>query len=428
MSATVVLGLAWGDEGKGRVCDALAGDARYVARYSGGNNAGHTIRVGKEEFVVHLIPSGIVREDVTCTIGNGVVVNPQVLAEEVSALENRGLEVKGRLKVDGRAHLILPYHIRLDGYREKALGKARIGTTNRGIGPAYEDKVARVGIRVQDIFDEGILRTKLKAALREKNALITGVYSEEPYDPDEMAAYLLSFRELLGPMMADTGMLLREALDRGEPVLLEGAQATLLDNDFGTYPFVTSSNPSVGGACVGAGIPPNLMGEVIGVTKSYTTRVGDGPMPTELFDETGETLRRVGNEYGATTGRPRRCGWLDLVAVKFSASLNGITGLALTMLDVLSWVEEVKVCVGYEIYGKKVDYLPLHQTDLHHARPLYKSLPGWGVDVTGCRRREELPEEAQNFVSFIEDEIKVPLRMISVGPERDQAVVERVRT
>jgi adenylosuccinate synthase len=428
MSATVVLGMAWGDEGKGRVCDALAGDVRYVARYSGGNNAGHTIRVGKEEFVVHLIPSGIVREDVTCTIGNGVVVNPQVLAEEISALEDRGLEVKGRLKVDGRAHLILPYHIRLDGYREKALGKARIGTTNRGIGPAYEDKISRVGIRVQDVFDEGILRTKLKAALREKNALITGVYSEEPYDPDEMAAYLLSFRELLGPMMADTGMLLREALDRGEPVLLEGAQATLLDNDFGTYPFVTSSNPSVGGACVGAGIPPNLMGEVIGVTKSYTTRVGDGPMPTELLDETGETLRRVGNEFGATTGRPRRCGWLDLVAVKFSASLNGITGLALTMLDVLSAVEEVKVCVGYEINGKKMDYLPLHQTDLHHARPLYKSLPGWGVDVTGCRRREELPEEAQNFISFIEDELKVPLRMISVGPERDQAVVERVRT
>ncbi|HEX2098981.1 MAG TPA: adenylosuccinate synthase [Rubrobacteraceae bacterium] len=428
MSATVVLGLAWGDEGKGRVCDALAGDARYVARYSGGNNAGHTIRVGKEEFVVHLIPSGIVREDVTCTIGNGVVVNPQVLAEEISALENRGLEVKGRLKLDGRSHLILPYHVRLDGYREKALGKARIGTTNRGIGPAYEDKVTRVGIRVQDVFDERILRTKLKAALREKNALITGVYSEEPYDPDEMAAYLLSFRELLEPMMADTGMLLREALDRGEPVLLEGAQATLLDNDFGTYPFVTSSNPSIGGACVGAGIPPNLMGDVIGVTKSYTTRVGDGPMPTELLDETGETLRRVGSEYGATTGRCRRCGWLDLVAVKFSATLNGITGLALTMLDVLSAVEEVKVCVGYEIGGKKVDYLPLHQTDLHHARPLYKSLPGWGVDVTGCRRREELPENAQNFVSFIEDEVKVPLRMISVGPERDQAVVERVRT
>jgi adenylosuccinate synthase len=427
VSATVVLGLAWGDEGKGRVCDALAGDARYVARYSGGNNAGHTIRVGKEEFVVHLIPSGIVREGVVCTIGNGVVVNPEVLAEEVSALDRRGIEVRGRLKVDGRAHLILPYHIRLDGYREKALGKAKIGTTNRGIGPAYEDKVARVGIRVQDVFDEGILRTKLKAALREKNALVTGAYGEEPYDADELAAYLFSFRELLEPMMADTGALLRDALGRGEPVLLEGAQATLLDNDFGTYPFVTSSNPSVGGVCVGAGIPPSLLDEVIGVTKAYTTRVGDGPMPTELLDETGETLRRVGNEYGATTGRPRRCGWLDLVAVKYSAYVNGIDGLALTMLDVLSAVEEVKVCVGYEIDGKRVTHFPLHQTDLHHARPLYKSLPGWRVDVTGCRRREELPEEAQSFVRFIEAELGVPLRMISVGPERDQAIVERVK-
>src|SRR5919106_1511592 len=403
MSATVVLGLAWGDEGKGRVCDALAADAKYVARYSGGNNAGHTIRVGKEEFVVHLIPSGIVREDVTCTIGNGVVVNPEVLTKEVSMLEGRGIEVKGRLKVDGRAHLILPYHIQLDGYREKALGKAKIGTTNRGIGPTYEDKIARVGIRTQDVYDE------------------------EPYDPDELASYILSFRELLEPMVADTGALLRGALSRGEPVLLEGAQATLLDNDFGTYPFVTSSNPSAGGACIGAGIPPTLLGEVIGVTKAYTTRVGDGPFPTELFDEAGETLRRVGNEYGATTGRPRRCGWLDLVAVRYTASLNGVNGLALTMLDVLSAVDEVKVCVGYELDGQRVGDFPMHQTDLHHARPIYESFPGWGVDVTGCRRREELPEEARTFVSFVEEEIGAPLRMISVGPERDQAIVERVK-
>ena len=427
MSATVVLGLAWGDEGKGRVCDALAADARYVARYSGGNNAGHTIRVGEEEFVVHLIPSGIVREGVVCTIGNGVVVNPEVLSEEVSMLEGRGIEVKGRLKVDGRAHLILPYHIQLDGYREKALGKAKIGTTNRGIGPTYEDKIARVGVRTQDVFDEGILRQKLKSALREKNSAITNVYGEEPYDPDELASYILSFRELLEPMVVDTGALLRDALGRGEPVLLEGAQATLLDNDFGTYPFVTSSNPSAGGACIGAGIPPTLLDEVIGVTKAYTTRVGDGPFPTELFDETGETLRRVGNEYGATTGRPRRCGWLDLVAVKFSASVNGINGLALTMLDVLSAVEEVKVCVGYELDGQRVGDFPMHQTDLHHARPIYESFPGWGVDVTGCRRREELPEEARTFVSFIEEGVGAPLRMISVGPERDQAIVERVK-
>jgi adenylosuccinate synthase len=427
VSATVILGLAWGDEGKGRVCDALAADARYVARYSGGNNAGHTIRVGKEEFVVHLIPSGIVRAGVVCTIGNGVVVNPEVLAEEVSMLEGRGIEVKGRLKVDGRAHLILPYHIQLDGYREKALGKAKIGTTNRGIGPAYEDKIARVGIRVQDIFDEGILRAKLEAALREKNSAITNVYGEKPYGADELSSYLLSFRELLEPMIADTGGLLRDALGRDEPVLLEGAQATLLDNDFGTYPFVTSSNPSAGGACVGAGIPPALLGDVVGVTKAYTTRVGDGPLPTELFDEAGETLRRVGNEYGATTGRPRRCGWLDLVAVKFSASVNGINGLALTMLDVLSAVEEVKVCMGYELDGKQVDYFPMNQTDLHHVRPVYESLPGWGVDVTACRRREELPEEARDFVGFVEAELEAPLRMISVGPERNQAIVERVK-
>ena len=427
MSATVILGLAWGDEGKGRVCDALAADARYVARYSGGNNAGHTVRVGKEEFVVHLIPSGIVRGNVTCTVGNGVVVNPEVLAEEVSALESRGLSVRERLKVDGRAHLILPYHIHLDGHREKALGKAKIGTTNRGIGPTYEDKVSRVGIRVQDIFDEGILRQKLKAALREKNALVTGAYGEEPYEVEDLATYLLSFCELLEPMVADTGLILREAIGRGEPVLLEGAQATLLDNDFGTYPFVTSSNPSVGGACVGTGIPPAFLDEVIGVTKAYSTRVGDGPMPTELLDETGEQLRSVGNEYGATTGRPRRCGWLDLVAVKYSASLNGINGLALTMVDVLSAFDEVRVCVGYEVDGERVDQFPMHQTDLHHARPIYESLPGWGVGVRGCRRREELPEEARGFVEFVEDEIGAPLRMISVGPERDQAIVEKVK-
>ncbi len=426
MTATVVLGLAWGDEGKGRVCDALATDADYVSRYSGGNNAGHTIRVGEEEFVVHLIPSGIVREGVICTVGNGVVVNPEVLAEEISSLEGRGISVRDRLKIDGRAHLIMPYHIRLDSHREKALGKAKIGTTNRGIGPTYEDKVARVGIRVQDIFDEGILRTKLKAALREKNAIFTNVYDEEPYDPDELADGLLRHGELLEPMVADTGTMLRDALERGEKVLLEGAQATLLDNDFGTYPFVTSSNPSVGGVCVGAGIPPRELDQIIGVTKAYTTRVGDGPFPTELSNEIGDTIREAGHEYGSTTGRPRRCGWLDLVAVKWTARLNGITHLALTLLDVLSAVEEINVCVGYEIDGQRVDVYPMHQTDLHHAKPVYKTLPGWGVDITGCRMRGDLPEAAQDFVGFVEAEIGAPLCMISVGPERDQAIIERI--
>ena len=428
MTATVVLGLAWGDEGKGRVCDALAVDVQYVSRYSGGNNAGHTIRVGEEEFVVHLVPSGIVREGVVCTIGNGVVVDPEVLAEEVRSLEKRGVEVRSRLKVDGRSHLILPYHIRLDSHREKALGNARIGTTNRGIGPTYEDKVARVGIRVQDIFDEGILRAKLKGALREKNSILENVYGEEPYDVDELADYLLSFGELLEPMMADTGALLREALEEGESILLEGAQAALLDNDHGTYPFVTSSNPTVGGAVVGTGIPPRALEHVIGVTKAYTTRVGDGPFPTELLDETGDTIRRAGNEYGSTTGRPRRCGWLDLVAVKYSAALNGITHLAITLLDVLSAVEEIKICVGYEIDGEQVDQFPMSQTHLHHAQPVYKELPGWGVDITGCRMRGDLPVAAQDFVGFVEAEVGAPLCMISVGPERDQAIIERIGT
>jgi adenylosuccinate synthase len=428
LTATVVLGLAWGDEGKGRVCDALASDVGYVSRYSGGNNAGHTVRVGEEEFALHLVPSGIVREGVVCTIGNGVVVNPEVLAEEVRALEERGLEVRDRLLVDGRAHLVMPYHIALDSHREIALGSARIGTTNRGIGPTYEDKVARYGIRVQDIFDEGILRTKLKAALREKNSIFENVYGEEPYDVSDLAAWLLSFRDFIEPMVADTGTILREALENRQRVLLEGGQATLLDNDHGTYPFVTSSNPTVGGAIVGSGIPPRSIEYVIGVTKAYTTRVGDGPMPTELFDEIAETIRQVGGEYGTTTGRARRVGWLDLPAIKWAASLNGITHLALTLLDVLSAVEEIKICVGYEIDGRRVEGYPMHQTDLHHARPVYKTLPGWGEDITGCRMRVDLPTAAQDFVGFVETEVGAPLCMISVGPERDQAIIERIGT
>jgi adenylosuccinate synthase len=428
LTATVVLGLAWGDEGKGRVCDALASDVGYVSRYSGGNNAGHTVRVGEEEFKLHLVPSGIVREGVVCTIGNGVVVNPEVLAEEVRALEERGLEVRDRLLVDGRAHLIMPYHIALDSHREIALGAARIGTTNRGIGPTYEDKVARYGIRVQDIFDEGILKTKLKAALREKNAIFENVYGEEPYDVSDLAAWLLSFREFIEPMVADTGTILREALERRERVLLEGGQATLLDNDHGTYPFVTSSNPTVGGAIVGSGVPPRSVEYVIGVTKAYTTRVGDGPMPTELFDETAETIREVGGEYGTTTGRARRVGWLDLPAIRWAASLNGITHLALTLLDVLSAVEEIKICVGYEIDGRRVEGYPMHQTDLHHARPVYKTLSGWGKDITKSRMRGDLPKAAQDFVGFVEAEVGAPLCMISVGPEREQAIIERIGT
>jgi adenylosuccinate synthase len=402
----------------------VAADAHYVSRYSGGNNAGHTVRVGKEEFKLHLIPSGIVREGVVCTIGNGVVVNPKVLAGEVESLEKRGIEVRSRLKVDGRSHLIMPYHIALDSHREIALGENRIGTTNSGIGPCYEDKVSRAGIRVEDIFDEGILRDKLKAALKEKNAIFEGVYGEDPYEVGELVEWLLYYRDLISPMIADTGEMLRGALDESERVLLEGGQATLLDNDFGTYPFVTSSNPTVGGACVGAGVPPKYFGSVIGVTKAYTTRVGDGPFPTELSDGTAEVLRNTGREYGTTTGRARRVGWLDLAVIKYAAHLNGVTGFALTMLDVLSAVESVKVCVGYEIGGELIEGFPLTQTELHHARPIYKEMPGWGEDITGARMRGDLPPEAQDFVDFVEEELEVPLYMVSVGPEREQAVVE----
>ncbi|HZF58701.1 MAG TPA: adenylosuccinate synthetase, partial [Rubrobacter sp.] len=308
------------------------------------------------------------------------------------------------------------------------LGDAKIGTTNRGIGPAYEDKVARYGIRVQDVFDEGILKTKLKAALREKNSIFENVYGEEPYDVGDLASWLLSFKDFIEPMVMDTGTLLREALENRERVLLEGGQATLLDNDHGTYPFVTSSNPTVGGAVVGSGIPARHLEYVVGVTKAYTTRVGDGPMPTELFDETAEIIRSVGDEYGTTTGRSRRVGWLDLPAVKWAASLNGITHVAVTLLDVLSAVEEIKICVGYEIGGREVEGYPMHQTDLHHARPVYKTLPGWGEDITRCRMRGDLPEAAQDFVGFVEAEVGAPLCMISVGPERDQAIVERIGT
>ncbi|MBA2442783.1 MAG: adenylosuccinate synthase [Rubrobacter sp.] len=427
MTATVVLGLAWGDEGKGRVCDALAADARYVSRYSGGNNAGHTVRVGEEEFVLHLLPSGVLREGVTCTIGNGVVVNPEVLREEIEALEKRGFgEVRQQLKVDGRAHLIMPYHIALDTHREESLGKARLGTTNRGIGPCYEDKAGRVGIRVQDVFDEDVLRHKLEKALVEKNAVFQNIYGEEPHSLEDLLGWLVSFRDLLAPMVEDTGVLLREALGEGEPVLFEGAQATLLDVDHGTYPYVTSSNPSVGGVCVGAGIPPQGISDVIGVTKAYTTRVGDGPFPTELFDEAGEILAAAGHEFGSTTGRARRCGWLDLVATKQMAALNGVTQVAVTKLDVLSAVEEIKVCVGYEIDGATLDQFPMGLDDLGRVTPVYKSLPGWGDDISECRMRGDLPEEAQDFVGFIETELGAPLCMISVGPERDQAIVEKV--
>ena len=398
----------------------------YVSRYSGGNNAGHTVRVGEEEFKLHLVPSGIVREGVVCTIGNGVVVNPEVLVEEVEALEARGLEVRDRLKVDGRAHLIMPYHIALDSHREIALGEARIGTTNRGIGPAYEDKVARSGIRVQDIFDEGILKTKLKAALREKNAIFENVYGEDHYDVSDVASWLLSFQEFIEPMVADTGTLLREALENRERVLLEGGQATLLDNDHGTYPFVTSSNPTVGGAVVGSGIPARQLEYVVGVTKAYTTRVGDGPMPTELFDETGETIRSVGREYGTTTGRaqegrvarPARHQVGRLAqrhhARRHHAARRALRGRGDKHLRRLRDRRQSRGGLPDAPDGPAS----------RQARLQVVARVGRGHHVV--QDEGGSPEAARDFVGFVEAEVGAPLCMISVGPERDQAIVERI--
>ena len=354
-------------------------------------------------------------------------MDPEVLAKEVHEMEARGIDVRSRLKVDGRAHLIMPYHIRLDSHREKALGKARIGTTN----PRYRSDVRRQGspgsasgFRISSMRASCEPNWNPRCGRRMRSSRASMMRSLSRWRIWSNV-YSLS-GSCWSRWVADTGGLLREALSRNEHVLLEGAQAALLDNDFGTYPFVTSSNPSIGGAVVGTGIPPREMGQIVGVTKAYTTRVGDGPFPTELFDEHGETLREAGHEYGSTTGRPRRCGWLDLVAVKYSAQLNGITHLAITLLDVLSAVEKINICVGYEIDGKRVDEYPMHQTDLHHAAPVYKELPGWGVDITGCRMRADLPEVAQDFVEFVEAEIGAPLCMVSVGPERDQAIVERI--
>ena len=425
MPAIVIVGAQWGDEGKGKATDLLGSSVDYVVKFNGGNNAGHTVVIDDQTYALHLLPSGILTPGVVPVIGNGVVVDLDVLFEEVDALEARGVDTS-RLVLSANAHLIAPYNRVLDKVTERFLGSRRIGTTGRGIGPTYADKMNRIGIRVQDVFDEGILRAKLTAVLREKNAIFEGIYGEEPYGVDAMTDWLLSFRDLLEPMVADTGVMLRDAMAAGESVLVEGAQATLLDNDHGTYPFVTSSNPSIGGACVGAGIPPRELENIIGVTKAYTTRVGDGPFPTELFDEVGDTIREAGHEYGRTTGRARRIGWLDLPAVKYSASLNGITHLALTLLDVLSAVEEINVCTGYEIDGKHFDGYPMSQTDLHHAKPVYKTLPGWGVDITGCRMRGDLPKEARDYVDYVEAELGAPLCMISVGPERDQAIVERI--
>src|SRR6266487_1553937 len=423
MPAIVLIGAQWGDEGKGKATDLLGERVQWVVRYQGGNNAGHTVVLPDgQDFALHLIPSGILTPGVTNVIGNGVVVDPGVLLEELAGLEARDVDTS-RLLISADAHLIMPYHVAIDKVTERYLGKAKIGTTGRGIGPAYQDKVARVGVRVQDLLDEKILRQKVEAALDVKNQILVKVYNRRALDPEQVVDSVLECGEKFAHRIADTRLLLNQALERGERVLLEGSQGTLLDVDHGTYPFVTSSNPTAGGACAGSGIGPTRISQVIGVIKAYTTRVGSGPFPTELFDENGAHLSKVGAEFGTTTGRARRCGWFDAVVGRYAVRVNGITDLVVTKLDVLSGLPKVPICVAYEVDGERVDEMPMTQTAFHHAKPIYEELPGWWEDITKCRAEAELPENARRYIQRIEELSGTKVSAVGVGPGREENVV-----
>ena len=423
MPAIVLIGAQWGDEGKGKVTDLLGGRVDYVVRYSGGNNAGHTvITPDGQRYALHLMPSGALSPNAAIVIGNGVVVDPKVLLAEIDGLTERGVDVS-RLLISADAHLIMPHHRALDRVVERYLGSSRIGTTGRGIGPAYGDKVARMGIRVQDLLDPGILRKKLELVLRERNQVLFKLYNRKAIDAEAVVEEYLTYAERLKPYIADTRTVLWEGLDAGKIVLLEGAQATMLDMDHGTYPFVTSSNPTAGGACVGAGIPPTAIAKVIGVTKAYTTRVGSGPFPTELFDDFGAHLRKVGQEYGTTTGRERRTGWFDTVVGRYATRLNGITDLVVTKLDVLSGLEKVPICVAYEIDGVRTEDMPMTQTAIHHAKPIFEEFDGWWEDISKARRFDELPANAQRYVERIEELCGTRVSVVGVGPGREENVI-----
>lgn len=422
MPATIVVGTQWGDEGKGKFTDLLAKDAQVVVRYQGGHNAGHTIVVGKETFALQLIPSGALYAHVVPVIGNGVVVEPMVLLAECRALEERGIDMS-RLVVSGNAHLVMPYHVELDRLTERYLGKAKLGTTKRGIGPAYADKAARIGLRVQDLLDEKIFRQKLDVVLREKNAILAKVYNRLPFDADQIAAqYLGEVAPALEPMIGDSVKLLHDALDAGEQVMLEGAQATFLDLDHGTYPFVTSSNPTAGGACVGSGIGPRDIDRILGIAKAYLTRVGSGPFPTELQGAEGDMLVELGHEYGTNTGRKRRPGWLDLVLLRHAARLNSLSELAITKLDILSAFDTINVCVAYKDGEDLYDHVPYHQSVLHRVEPVYRELPGWRTDLSEARTLSDLPSPARAYLDAITEYTGVPVAYAGVGPGRDQYV------
>ena len=421
MPAIVLVGAQWGDEGKGKATDLLGDRVDFVVRYQGGNNAGHTVVIGEESYALHLLPSGVLSPRVTPVIGNGVVIDPEVLIAEIDGLADRGVSCD-RLLISADAHLIMPHHRALDRVTERYLGKARIGTTGRGIGPAYADKVARTGIRVQDVFDPGILRQKLDLVLREKNQVLAKVYNRRGIDADVVAREYVGYGERLRRYVADTVIVLNRALDEGRSVLLEGAQATLLDVDHGTYPFVTSSSPTAGGACAGSGIGPTRITTVIGIVKAYTTRVGAGPFPTELDDDQGEWLRKAGGEYGVTTGRPRRCGWFDAVIARYAARVNGVTDFFITKLDVLSGLDKVPVCVAYDVNGTRHSEMPMTQTEFHHAMPVYELLDGWQENLSGAREFTDLPRNAQRYVRALEDMIGAPVAAVGIGPRRDQTL------
>jgi len=422
MPGIVIVGVQWGDEGKGKATDLLGERTDLVVKFNGGNNAGHTVVIGDEKYALHLLPSGILSPGVTPVIGNGVVVDLEVLFNEIEALNARGIDTS-RLRISANAHLITQYHRTLDKVTERFLGKRNIGTTGRGIGPAYADKINRVGIRVQDLFDENILRQKVEGALDQKNHLLVKVFNRRAVTCDEVVEDLLSYAERVRPMVADTSLMLNDALDAGEVVVFEGGQATMLDVDHGTYPFVTSSSATAGGAATGSGVGPGRLDRIVGIVKAYTTRVGSGPFPTELFDESGEWLRSRGFEFGTTTGRPRRVGWYDAPITRYATRINGITDLVLTKLDILTGLEEIPVCVAYDVDGVRFDEVPVNQSDFHHAKPILDYLPGWSEDISGARSFEDLPVAAQEYVLALEAMSGTRISVIGVGPGRDAVIV-----
>ncbi len=424
MPAVVLLGAQWGDEGKGKATDLLGEAVDYVVRYQGGNNAGHTVVIKDQKYALHLLPSGILSPNVVPVIGNGVVIDPAVLLQEIKDLSERGINTS-KLKISTNAHLITPYHRTIDKVSERFLGKSKIGTTGRGIGPAYADKINRIGIRVQDLFDPSILKQKIEAALHDKNQILIKVFNRKGITVEEVLSEYLGYADILKPYVADTALLLDEALKAGKNVLLEGSQGTLLDVDHGTYPFVTSSNPTAGGASTGSGIGPTKITRVIGILKAYTTRVGSGPFPTELLDADGEALRKIGGEVGVTTGRNRRCGWFDAPIARYAVRINGLTDFFLTKLDVLTGWEKIPVCVAYDVDGTRVEELPASQSDFHHAKPIYEYLPGWSEDISKAKSINDLPKNAKAYVEYLEKISGAPISAIGVGPGRDETIVVR---